>query len=132
MLGALVGNALGVDVGVALGVTCCVGRMASSSGLQKESRTATQSALLSETRMASSWDTAACGGSDAACGGYIHNYVHNQTLNRKERLTLQILSLKSYRLVCRVHTSKATASIAEMSQGRKAPRRCNRPPQALA
>ena len=58
MLGALVGNALEDDVGVALGalaVRCWwVGKMmASSSGLQKESRTATLSALV-----ASSWDTA--------------------------------------------------------------------------
>ena len=45
MLGALVGNALGVDVSVALGalaVRCWVGRMT----------------LVSETRTASSWDTA--------------------------------------------------------------------------
>ena len=47
------------------------------------------------------------GGSDAAYGGYTHKYVHNQTLNIKEELTLQILSHKSYRLVFRVRTSKA-------------------------
>ena len=57
MLGALVGNALGVDVIDALGAL--VGDvLARTSGLQKESRTATQTALLPETRTASSWDTA--------------------------------------------------------------------------
>jgi len=53
-----VSSAVGDSDGTQLRATRWVGRMAWLSCLQKKSRTATQSALPSKTRTASSWDTA--------------------------------------------------------------------------
>ena len=47
------------------------------------------------------------GGSDMACGRYIHKYIDNCTINIKIWLSLQICMRWSYRLVCWVPTSEA-------------------------